>query len=137
MDGFALFNLIQCLPYKVHAHNIGSVQSIANIVFLGADIRTCAPESSFMFHGFSWTFQQESLDEAQISERTNTLSTGRAEYVRVFESRTNWKQADFDEQKLFDRAKVILPDAAKDAGIVHDITHVSIPPGVTIINVTA
>jgi ATP-dependent protease ClpP protease subunit len=80
MDGFAIYNLLQSLPYEVHTHNIGAIQSIANVVFLAGDRRTAAPESSFMLHGFTWAFGQETLDEMQITERTGHISTARAEF---------------------------------------------------------
>jgi len=135
VEGFALYNLINSLPMRIHTHNIGAIQSIANIVFIAGHERTAAPQSSFMFHGFSWTFVQETLDEAQIAERTRHLATGRTEFMRIFEERTRWSPVVFEERKLFDRANVIGPEEAVDAGIVQDIQHLTVARGTRIVNV--
>ncbi|MDR7032933.1 ATP-dependent Clp protease proteolytic subunit [Mesorhizobium sp. BE184] len=134
-EGFAIYNLMQSLPYQIHTHNIGSVHSIANVIFIGGSKRTASPESSFMFHGFSWTFGQETLDEAQIAERTGTMITGRAEYVSIFSSRTKWNAETFEQRKLFDRARIVTPAEALEANIISRVDHLPVLPGIPILNV--
>lgn len=135
IEGFALYNLLKSMPYHVHIHNMGTVQSIANVVFMAGQTRSASPESSFLFHGFTMTFTQETLDEMQIAERTLGLGTGRAEFIRIFEQETTFTAKHFEDQKLFERAKVILPSEAKAVKIISDIEHLKLPPGIPILNI--
>lgn len=48
--GFTMYNFIRSLPVPVHMHNIGSVESMGNVVFLAADQRSASPNSRFIFH---------------------------------------------------------------------------------------
>ena len=47
-DGIALYNYIRKLPIEVIAYNVGSVQSIAVIAFLGAQKRKASKTATFM-----------------------------------------------------------------------------------------
>ena len=38
-------------------HNTGTIDSIANVVFVGANERFSAPNASFLFHGVSMNIQ--------------------------------------------------------------------------------
>src|SRR5690348_17147943 len=41
--GITLYNYLQALPLKLVMHNIGSVQSVANVIFHAADERYAVP----------------------------------------------------------------------------------------------
>src|SRR5437773_7862504 len=49
--GIAAYNALRALPVKLITHNIGNVDSIANILFLAGQERLAVPHSTFMFHG--------------------------------------------------------------------------------------
>jgi len=55
-SGIALYNFLRALPVGIIMHNTGSIDSIANIVFLAADTRYSSVHSSFLFHGINWNF---------------------------------------------------------------------------------
>src|SRR5438445_8342740 len=50
-SGVTLYNYLRGLPCRLIMHNIGSIDSIANAIFLAADERFAAPNSAFVFHG--------------------------------------------------------------------------------------
>src|SRR5712691_3344892 len=49
--GIVAYNTLRSLPVKLITHNIGNVDSIANIIFLAGQERLAVPHSTFMFHG--------------------------------------------------------------------------------------
>lgn len=52
-SGFVLYNYLQALQggLKVTMHNIGNIDSIANVIFLSGGQRFASPNASFHFHG--------------------------------------------------------------------------------------
>ena len=48
--GIALYNYLRALPVPIVMHNTGSIDSIANVVFLAADERYANPHSIFLLH---------------------------------------------------------------------------------------
>lgn len=135
MEGFALYNLIRAMPYTCNTHNIGSIQSIANIVFLAGERRTTAKYSSFLLHNFTWTFAQETLTVPQVNEKMMSLDIARKEFTAVFEDHTNLKAKDFDAEKFFEHPKTLDAAEAVKAGIAHAIQDIKIPSGAGVLNV--
>src|SRR5271167_405496 len=54
--GITLYNFLRALPVEIVMHNNGSMDSIANVIFLAASKRYAARHSSFLFHGINWNF---------------------------------------------------------------------------------
>src|SRR5437773_2398321 len=68
-SGVTLYNYLRSLPVKVTMHNVGSIDSIANAVFLAAEVRLATPASAFLLHGITWTFNQgATLTYSQMQE---------------------------------------------------------------------
>jgi ATP-dependent Clp protease protease subunit len=53
--GIAFYNWLKCLPVKITMHNIGSIDSIANVIFAAGSKRYANPHSTFLFHGITIT----------------------------------------------------------------------------------
>jgi ATP-dependent Clp protease protease subunit len=49
-DGICLYNLFKALPFEMAIYNIGSIQSIAVVAFLGAKVRKASRSATFMIH---------------------------------------------------------------------------------------
>ena len=47
-NGITIYNFLRALPVRMIIHNIGIVDSIANVIFLGIDERYAVPHSSFL-----------------------------------------------------------------------------------------
>lgn len=56
--GFVLYNFLLSLrgKIKITIHNIGNVDSIANVIFMSAERRLASPSASFLFHGITMNF---------------------------------------------------------------------------------
>src|ERR1700689_5037312 len=49
--GISVYNMLKAMPYPIVTHNVGNVDSISNIIFLGAAERYACPAATFMYHG--------------------------------------------------------------------------------------
>ncbi|MBV2196133.1 MAG: ATP-dependent Clp protease proteolytic subunit [Flavobacterium sp.] len=58
-SGFVLYNFLVSLQSKltITMHNTGTIDSIANVIFVAGQNRYAAPNSSFLFHGVSMNLQ--------------------------------------------------------------------------------
>ena len=64
---FTLYNFLRALPVPVHTHNLGTVESMGNILFLAGVHRMACACSRFLFHPFHWTLHG-SVDQARMAE---------------------------------------------------------------------
>jgi ATP-dependent Clp protease protease subunit len=136
VEGFALFNFLRSLPVRLTIHNIGSVESIANIVFLAADQRFACPDTHFLIHGFEWTFgAQQSLVHERIKEISKSLEADEERFVGILKSRTGLKQTELDDLDFFRKSAIVNAQDAKKYGIVQDVKQASIPRGSQVWNV--
>lgn len=44
--GFTLYNFLRALPVPIHTHNLGTVESMGNILFLAGERRSASAHSS-------------------------------------------------------------------------------------------
>lgn len=125
-DGIVLYNFIRALPAKVIMHNIGVIDSIANVIFLSADERYCSPNSSFLFHGVGFNIMQpQRLEEKELREKLVMIERDQKNIAGIISERTKLKEDEIMD--MFFRAKTKTPDEAKEAGIVKEIKLANIP----------
>lgn len=126
--GITLYNFLRALPCIVFTHNIGSVESIANIVFLAGEKRFATPFSRFLLHGVFWNPPLGVLiPSAQISECHARLRDD-AERIRdILLNRTTLTKAQIDSFHLSGESHG--PDFAKEVGIISDIADLRIQKG--------
>lgn len=57
-SGFVLYNFLISLQgkLKITMHNTGTIDSIANVIFVAGQNRFASPNASFLFHGVSMNF---------------------------------------------------------------------------------
>lgn len=85
--GIALYNFLRALPVKIIMHNTGSIDSIANIIFLAADTRYASVHSSFLFHGINWNFAANtSLNKSQLTEILSNMRLLKNPLCNIFYS---------------------------------------------------
>ena len=122
-SGFTAYNFIRALPVPVTAINIGTVESIAVLMFLACDERLIVPEGRFLLHSFNWNFGNIAVkDHARISEHTLSLDYDVERYAKIFDDRTQGAQTSVDIRECLNGKALILgAAAASDAGIVTDI----------------
>lgn len=126
-EGLAIYNLLRSLPIKVITYNVGSVNSIGNVIFLAGEERYAAPTSSFMFHGVGFDIQNQRFEEKDVRERLESLKNDQKLISDVIADRTN---IDAEEtHKLFLEAAFLRADDAITKGIIHDVTDIKVPNG--------
>ena len=132
-DGVVLYNFIRALPAKIVMHNIGIIDSIANVVFLAVDERYSNPASSFLFHGVGFDINQpQRFEEKELREKLAIIERDQKSIASIISERT--KLTEQDVMEMFFRAKTKSPNEAKELGIIKDIKLVNIPEGNQIIS---
>jgi len=114
-------------------HNVGSVNSIGNAVFLAGEERYASPHSTFMFHGVSFTANAgEQLDHRRLRERMDGLLADEKRIGSILDERT--KLTTTKIQPLFVEEQTKDAAYAVSVGIVDEIRDLQIPPGIPIIS---
>ena len=85
--GFTLYNFLRALPVEVHTHNLGTVESMGNILFLAGERRTACSFSKFLFHPFHWTLHG-SVDHSRMAEYAMSLDYDLRLYAQIVTERT-------------------------------------------------
>ncbi len=132
-DGVMLHNFIRALPAKIIMHNIGIIDSIANVIFLAANERYANSNSSFLFHGVGFDIiQPERMDEKNLREKIAIIERDQKSIADIIAERTQLKEQEIIE--MFFKAKTKSANEAKEAGIIQDIKLAIIPEGSQIIS---
>jgi ATP-dependent protease ClpP protease subunit len=135
-SGVTLYNYLRGLPQTIIMHNIGSIDSIANAVFLAGKERYATPASAFLLHGISWTFQQNSaLTYTQMQETVSRFDAAEQLSAQIIGERTSMTAEEV--RALFRQGESKSPQFAKEKGLIHDIREVSIQPGSPLHAITA
>ena len=110
-------------------HNVGSIDSIANVVFLAGKTRYATPTSVFLLHGISWTFQQgAAFTYSQMQETISRFDAAEQLSARIIGERS--KLTAQEVRELFRQGQSKEPQFALDKGLIHAIREVAIPEGV-------
>lgn len=132
--GFALYNQLLALPVDLITYNIGSVNSVANIIFLAGKKRISSPSSTFLLHQTFWSIpNQTELRHAQINEISESLLAEDSRLKSTILSRTTMDSGELGRFIL--KGTTLNAGEAKSHGIVHAIEEFQIPSGVELIQV--
>lgn len=127
-SGVALFNFIKGLPQEVIMHNVGSIDSIANAVFLAGKRRYAAPTSSFLLHGVNWNFGQgATLSYTQMQETLSRFDAAEQQTAKIIGDCTKLSEAEV--RALFLQGSSKSPQFALEKGMIHEIRDVSMTGG--------
>ena len=131
--GIALYNYLRTLPVHIVMHNIGSVDSIANVIFLAADERYANPNSSFLLHGISWGFAQgANLSWVALQETVSRFKADEARMSGIITTRTSIITEELLD--LYRQGDSVGLKFAKDKGLIHDVREAKVPPGTPLIS---
>jgi len=132
-DGITLYNYMESLPAKIIMHNIGMVDSIANVVFMAGDERFAVPNSSFLFHGVGFSITQPTrLEMKELKERIKSIDRDQTLISQIIANKSNLS---VDEIKnFFMELQTKTPEEAKKIDLIQDIKEVKIPKGANIIS---
>ena len=114
-------------------HNIGIIDSIANVIFLSSNERYCNPSSSFLFHGVGFDIiQPQRFEEKELREKLAVIERDQKSIADIIAERTKLNKKEIIE--MFFRAKTKSSNEAKEAGLIQEIKLANIPEGSTIIS---
>lgn len=133
-SGIALYNYLRALPQETVMHNMGSIDSIANAIFLAGKKRYAVPASAFLLHGISWTFQQNSsLSYSQMQETLSQFDAAEQLTAKIIGEQT--KLTAEEVRALFQQGESKNPDFALKKGMIHQICEANIQPGAPIFSI--
>ena len=132
-SGVALYNTLRGMPFPVKIHNIGSVNSIGNVVFLAGEPRYASASSTFMFHGVGFDVRNPiRIEEQYARERLDSILSDQRRMGEIITSRSSLNDEEIAD--LFRRQTTVDSNWAKDNGIIEDVRDFSIPPGSPIVS---
>jgi ATP-dependent Clp protease protease subunit len=124
--GMLLHNILRSMPYDLFFHNIGNVDSIANVIFLSGSRRLACPTSTFMFHGVGFdTGAQERLEEKSLLEKLDTLNADHKRIAKTIAGATGNDETFVLE--LFKQQNTRGAEWAKEHGFVNEVADFSLP----------
>ena len=96
--GIALYNTLRAMPFALTVHNIGSVNSMGNVIFLAGTTRYAAAHSTFMFHGVGFEVQSPTrMDEKIVRERLDGLLADQSQMGKIITDRSSIAEDDVAE----------------------------------------
>lgn len=124
--GFTLYNFLRALPIPVHTHNLGTVESMGNILFLAGEHRTACAYSKFLFHPFHWTLHG-SVDHARMAEYAMSLDYDLQLYAQIVAERTAGADQTLDIPRyLMAYPRILAPHEALASGLIHAVDELPI-----------
>lgn len=128
-----LYNFLRSLPTEIIMHNTGSIDSIANVIFLAADTRYASTHSSFLFHGVNWSSPANTpVNRNQLNETLSSLDASETKIRGIITERTGLTQEEV--KGLFIQGASRDPSFALSKGIVNEIKNPEIPKGAQILS---
>jgi ATP-dependent protease ClpP protease subunit len=133
MAGITLYNYLKALPVKIIMHNTGSIDSIANVVFLAGDERYAAPGTSFHIHGITvGVGPGQAMNAATISELQSHLSQDENKVAALIAENCTLTEQEIRE--LFVRGESKNVGFAVEKGIIKEVRELRIPSGVPLVS---
>ena len=131
--GITLYNFLRALPIEIIMRNTGSIDLIANVIFLSANTRLTSVHSSFLFHGVNWNFAANtSLNKGQLTETLSSIDASEAKICGIITERT--KLTSTEVHALFSQGECKDPTFALSKGIVSEIKNPLISKDVPILS---
>jgi len=123
---FGAFNEMKGLPLKITTHNSGAVDSASIMPFMVGERRTASPSSEFFFHQMRWNFASNiNVPLYTISEATKWLGTYENLMAQYVADRSGQEKETI--LNMMREGTTILPELAKELGLIHDVCECSIP----------
>ena len=133
-SGITLFNFLKALPVTITLHNIGVIDSIANIVFLAAANRYACQDSRFLIHGPSFSFpEKQSFNTWQLYEFAQSLKDDQDKMSNIISRFTSITPDTLN--KWFVKGETITPAKAIELGIISEIRVFTLPANSSMITV--
>lgn len=134
--GLTAYNYLKGVPAEIITHNIGSVNSIATVIYCASSRRYTVPQARFLIHSVSANFPANStLDEGELDERLKMVRQD-VEAIASVIAGTIKKSAE-EIQRLMINRTVLTVEEAKKWGLVHEVREELYEPGSRVIAISA
>jgi ATP-dependent Clp protease protease subunit len=131
--GITLYNFLRALPVEIVMHNIGSIDSIATVIFMAGDKRYAAKHSTFLFHGITMGFNQPtSLDKGKMKELLSGLEKDENKIAGIISDRSGLSEKEI--RKLFLQGEAKDLAFALEKGIIQEVRDAAIPNNSAVIS---
>ncbi|MGI0102125.1 MAG: ATP-dependent Clp protease proteolytic subunit [Nitrosotalea sp.] len=117
--GLTGYNYLKGLPVKITTCNIGTVSSIATVLYCAGDRRISVPHAKFLIHEPYWSFHESNLDEGEIDEISKRLSIYKENVAKVIAKSTGKETLEVLE--AMHQRTTFTPDEALSWGLTHEI----------------
>jgi len=125
-DTFYVINLLEAFPVKIITHNVSTIQSAANMVFLCGDERYAVPGSTFYFHQTHFTPPPgQEVNKAFMTQRLKAIEDNDARCAAFYRDKTG--QESHQVSEWCDAEFLMTTELALQNGIIHSIEQFSIP----------
>lgn len=127
--GFTLYNFLLSLQSKITItmHNIGTIDSMANVIFIAGQKRYAAPTASFLFHGIVMNFSAGGYGRIALKENLSRLDGMEARMADAISH--NSKMTAEELKGFFQQGEVKDINFALQKEIIHEIKIPAVPPG--------
>lgn len=130
--GITLYNFLRGLSTEIVMHNMGSVDSIATVIFLAANKRFACQYSRFLFHGIKLNFPQGfAATTPHMRELLSGMDQDESRIREIVVERSNLTAGEMST--LFQQGEAKNPAFALEKGIISDIRDLIIPEGAKVI----
>jgi len=129
-DGITIYNFLRSLPARVVTYNMGSVNSLGNVIYQAGDKRISAPASSFMFHGVGFDIANARMELKQLKERVEGIKNDQSMISDIMVRHTMLGAEDVD--KLFLDMAFLNAHEALQRGITDEVRDIHLPKGLPV-----
>lgn len=128
-SGFTLYNFLVSMHDKIRItmHNTGTIDSIANVIFLAGKRRYAAPNASFLFHGFVMNLNAGGFGRTILKEHLSRLDSMEARMADTISK--NSKLTIAEVKNFFHQGEGRDVQFALEKEIIHEIKVPAVPKG--------
>jgi ATP-dependent protease ClpP protease subunit len=132
----AIHNFISGLrDVSVHTHNLGQIDSSANLIFLSGQRRTASKSSTFLLHPPQMNIQGPvAYPIEQLQEMINSLINDKEKIAEIIATKIGKSKEEV--LRMSDERKPISTEQAKTLGFIHDVEEFVASPGLPIFSIT-
>lgn len=132
--GITLYNFLKSLPQKIIMHNIGTIDSIANVIFAARQKKYAVPHATFMFHGVTWEIKtQARISLPQLSEIRDRIEKNHNTIAGIICGNTKMKEEEI--KRLFREGETLNVESALEKGIINQVKPAQLPKDALFISI--
>ena len=117
-SSYAAYSYLKSAPFRVITVNTGTIESAAVYLYLAGDERYYLPESRFMIHPPTWTFESKAVSYPILRDALLYLEQIRNDCNKIFLSRTSGASELLDIERFTTSQSITLTGRAIEASAI-------------------